>query len=566
MLTLRAFANETRALSRRKDQSKERRITMLGERADRLMRKQAGRIKGRHLFFGQLAGDGSRLAPTKALGNKKRKGLMKDHGKLWERLAPAEKAAWERKAVGKADQARGERREEVVKILEKKMGLEKKLAKRKRDEVGQLKISACRYTEAELEELLALYQDPAMGRGDVKRLRRAAKGFPPVPTEAEKMDLEASASPREALPDQPEWVGQVAYSRALCEGLGLVYQDASGKEVALKFAFAMQKPIFVVFIPMRQRPVRVCGLGEVDAAGDTAENVRFNNDFDAEFGSYVFSHHLVGVDVGGIRALTNLDFLGGTRVVSDTPAMTFSEFLATLPTKKEAKRKKKEEEENEKENEANKMRRIQEAFPGFFEQWLQGAESKKRPAPARPERPVEDETLPDEADELGDEEIEELMKELREKRAEYGVENERPDKPPRVHVVIRGGDRKRKERGRGFDGFQAKTLDHAAKKFCKDAGIELTAFFDVSVYGESAASTLAFEWANRISWFLERFEEQEPPPEHEELAAMGAARGYTETAAFAALAETAAGNNAATNGRIEKIRSLFNTASSSSGS
>ena len=325
MLCQRAMIHMTRGLfpapaEEAKDQRSQQRLTTLSK-------KQPQKISGRQVFMKdcmEVASEG----PKKERGAKGQ-AVMRLHSSLWEALPDRDKMQYERRASRLAEQRKEEVEAEVVAVMAAQAA--RSLSGDRMDAAGQLRLSGCRFSVAELDALATLHSSLDFSLKKVQELRKAAAQAPAVPEAALRARLEEIAVPDAAEKNacQP-WLRTLCWGRDSFASTALVFVTA-GVERVFAFLYATQSPLAASFLPLvrRDSSFRPMPSGTPPQLNEVLGDF-FDHDFDCQWGKTVTEDNVAAAQDTVIYVLPDIAFLGGTRVVSHAFLVPLDEYVKGL--------------------------------------------------------------------------------------------------------------------------------------------------------------------------------------------------------------------------------------------
>ena len=129
---------------------------------------------------------------------------------LFRKFTPEQCGGFERRARTKAVEVEEVKKAKIAELTEEVRLLEDKIQKQKKESQGRLKIGAITFTEKQMEALLNIFNGADMTSTKVKALRDAARKFPPLPSETERLDLAAMSTPTAEVGDDCQWCSLLA--------------------------------------------------------------------------------------------------------------------------------------------------------------------------------------------------------------------------------------------------------------------------------------------------------------------------------------------------------------------
>lgn len=494
-LMLRSFFHSFRRLLPGPSQE-ERRTDAHCRNVDKLLAKSPTKLAGRHLYLQDLMAlaaewknDKKRPVPSDA-----HRTLMKQHMGSWARLPPEVHRAYEARAALERS-AREHALQEALAEEAQQLTLARERQRGVQGQRPPLALGHCRFSSADFTNMQDLARSPMFTDKIVTTLRKNAQVAPDLPsaelTEAlRRIEIVEDKAPAR----RHEWLSQVCWHRAFFQGKALVVQGDEGQRQYFKILYATQKPLFACFSLLEEVEQDVPLVRVTKAVWDELGRTHFCRKFKANFLNTCPSYTFPEAPLSSISVLMDLHYSEGHHLVSDADLLPLEEVLSWLP---KVERKVRTPQASTVGSNASNDSALLAQHPylkGVFAQ--QAAESNN---PQKSSSSVE--IVPPAGESVDDDALETLFSELETKRQEY-VE------PPGHHgdfvVTLLGGKWAMERKGVPFAAFQGKVKDNTlADSWCLNYSMQRTARFEISMYGEEVASTLAHGWCDRMQHFFQ---------------------------------------------------------------
>eukprot|EP00971_Amphidinium_carterae_P179918 3568876-Amphidinium_carterae.1 len=219
-------------------------------RVTKLRQKSFCHLTGRQLFLSEMLmkrKTGGRLKLHKLSA----RGVMKQHGEIWNSLAARKKSVYEEKAR----HLRQRKTLEVEEELQDEAGTLQALVERESGagQAGTPNMSMCKLTDKDLDQFATLLQSAAIPQSHVQKLRTKALECPAPLAHATFAALHASSSLCD--PVQSSWSQQAARvmrARDLLQGKVLGVRSADNEISWFMYGLAVLKPLHLTLVPLQQ--------------------------------------------------------------------------------------------------------------------------------------------------------------------------------------------------------------------------------------------------------------------------------------------------------------------------
>jgi len=286
--------------------------------------RRPARFTARQLFFKELsdtAAESKRLGkvPAQLAGVPLQNVIMKRHGARFPNLPEDGNAALERKASSYSEAAALQAREEV-RHREAKLQLhQQRLAAESSKGAPPMVLSACRFSQGDVQVLDSMWQNPDFSRRKVAALRKKATEASEPTDAATRAWLGACALSTEPLPVRPPWLRTVCNQREAFKDSALVITDGERIGVFM-LLFAKQNPFMAAFAPLTrcEAPFR-----PQPASASSWDQLFLDNwglSFSTAYDKVVEAHELGWSDTASLDVISGLVRMGGKAVVADGPA------------------------------------------------------------------------------------------------------------------------------------------------------------------------------------------------------------------------------------------------------
>ena len=508
-----------------------------------LFSKKPQHIAGRQVFVQDLMsvaaswkGDGKRALPKEV-----QKTIMKRHGEKWGQLAAADKRKYESRASlqrAASEQKLGERIAQESETLAL-------MSARSEGQKGSLPLvlSGCKLSPPELVQLAAFYKAPTLKDQQVKILRGKAMGSPPPPDDAFKRQLGSfDIAGGQVDPPRPVWLPPFCWNRSLLSSVALRFAGVTGKRF-YRFLYATQNPLYACFCEMEEAENYVAtgpaSLGKWAEGAVDDWSHHFNMDFEA------LRHwdELPQANVEDIHVLPDLHLLPGNQVVSGADYVPLQIFLSWLPPIRQGQAK------------APKAEDTPTVEPGLLAKypWMtrfvqEEAAASSSASPTS--KAARSEPAGDEPDALDDDQVQAVFEALEEKRQAWDLHA--PGDFADFKISLVGGPWQQRHKGKTFVAFLgAVRKGSTSEQWCIQHQMPKAARFEISVYGETGAYTMAHAWCHRLDFLFSLYDPSQGSASTYHATRMA---GYEEPPDFAEFAESASGTQLT---RVQWLRSLL---------
>ena len=475
-----------------------------------------------------------------------RKQLVKTHGQEWAQKGRQERQAWARRANHVRDIRIAENKRDIREQVHRLRTLE---AQESIDVVRRgksLKISSCSWSDSTKVSFDEFFLPDVWTDAHVQKLRELAAvpvGPPPREQLARLQSMPRSAGVDAAV-EQPDWLPWMCEHRSHFRGCMLKLVQDGGEDAFFKFAFAVQSPSLVCLVQARllpevpereQSPASFFGGHDIvwQHQFELTWNVRFSDDG-------IFS----GCEV---HVIGELMYLAGGSLVSNDAWQPLASLEAVLPRKPPSRHKPKDEEEEE----VDVAPKDWWHYPAMWEFLTEPAvtNTKKRVRTKAPRPPPAAGGGLDGAGMDGEAAAEAFL--LR--RAELG-DDLGAEWREFFRWQLRGGRWTGMHKGIAFDCILASAIrgTEAHVFMSSFVGLNVSASFSLTAYGEEQALILARAWIGKAYAWFRVWQEAGSKLDHEFKAEDLAS--YAEPADSRALAVEAKGGLA---GRVQQIRKMF---------
>lgn len=451
-------------------------------RLSRVDRKCPEKAGARQAFFGDLC----KVAADKYLHRgvslqKIRKSLMKSHSEAFKKKSATIKGRYRKRARAEAAAKRLAHLEQR-RIVSEGLSLARERVEKDARRRGPLLLSTSAWGEWELHLFETLLDDDCYSGPNLLKLRDKACTAPAPWSQTLVEALDEQEIPADAVPPElPEWLKRVALHRNIFEAVAFSWRE-QGTEVVYKFMFAMQNPWVVYLCPLHPVDTYL----DLSSAGPSWSSWP-RKDFEVDFlrcTSSVCMHHLKVEDVSVIHGVRHL---GGRFVQSSATTVPLASALDLLPAPRSGTSR-----------EASSSSHKAPPLEPWAEKLLE-KRNRRQPAPPtlEKEEAEDDAELADLAEELhNDPAVLELLAQFREEWAT--TEDQRCHD---FQVTLLGGSWTAANKGVVADAFSACARGEAVA-WCKTRAIARSARYEISLYGEENASTLARVWCSRMQFLF----------------------------------------------------------------
>lgn len=423
---------------------------------------------------------------------------MEKHGRLWKNSSAQVRASFEKKAEvlrqNIQDKIRGEQAEvdAEMRLLRQRMCEERVL-----DE--PLRLTSCRWTQAQIAELKAAFDGNDWPSSRVDDLRAAALR-PVAPPDQhtqdllDSMEVDSDDGPVDHLP----WLSFVCQQRDFFKST--ILRFLVGDEwVCFKFIFAMQSPRLVCLLRVFPGDIAHSYIDPSNFDQLALEDWPHMWQFDHL--DFVFSDEGALAKESVVEVVSDVISRGGQQFVSDGEWLSLSvvqSMLTTAATPSTAA------EQAPRKTSIRKEVDL-EAIPWALD--LLGAAAwpgppkdlKKTASSGGGATSDEDEASECVVDPM------QVMDELMQRR--FALADNGKDHEAHFRWQLRGGAWTAAHKGISFDAFSAGPIlkGGLAERFCLEWGVTRSASYSIALYGEQTAHTLAKAWVHKHEWFYMMF-------------------------------------------------------------
>ncbi|CAK0874375.1 unnamed protein product [Prorocentrum cordatum] len=332
-------------------------------------------------------------------------------------------------------------------------------------------------------------------------------------------EMPVAPLPESSRPAPPSWASRVAQERASFRKT--VFKVTVGTdELYLLFLFAMQSPATVVFARLNHA-VRPALVGVFNMEALDAASGQWPIEFTTDFAQFVSADDLPDVPASDVAVLTGARYLGGAKVGARSGWQPLDAMLGQFPPRPAAPKKEASEAWHE---DLSKVK-------PYLKRFLEQARSEPSSASARPEGADDHDDFGVGA--LSDEDLDELFAALSEAR-QLIVDTVEVDED--FHVNVLGGLWTMVHRGVSHDAYQGTVIrrQSQASKFAVSYGFQAAQRFNVTLYGEEGALTLAQAWVRKSQFYYNIWKAQ---PLHDYIFSAAELRAWEPPPALVALIE-----------------------------
>ena len=436
--------------------------------------------------------------------------VMEGHGKRYATLTMQQKETLDARASLQSA-ARAHDRQESVAHLSAEIDI---VQRRLQQELGQpqpqLQLSTCRFSALQKELLAAYVQTGGYSQKRVQDLRVVAQQ-PPRPLSAQdQATLEAQAVWHMApLGEKPTWLPKVCRHRHLFRDVALIFQ-LEESFASFKFLYAVQNPQQAFFSPLQQVVAVSPCMPTMEVAWYKEATCMWQHSFRILWDQVLPAEALPSGSDVELWVLPYLMWTSDNRVVSDADLIAWSDLDDLVLDPRESRST-----TGPRRTTAQTTNPVPtalaEKFPWLSQPtyttsssaspWHSSATSAQQ-TPAAPTRDIDpDASEPASATNLTDDDLEDIFKELEQKRQECQVDGTRRGYDFKTSLL--GGAWLQAKEGRAYDAFKAEARTPTAKQWCTLFSVPRSARFDVRLHGERGASVLSLSWAQKMQYFFD---------------------------------------------------------------
>lgn len=494
------------------------------QRLRRVERRQPQKCTGRQAYFKDLLVRG-REAITREQGraSKVQKHLMKKHGARWQQLLAQTKEVFEQVAAQSAAERMEENRCEAERVRQELRLLQER--SRQSEDSGSWRLTGCKYDRSEVQAFDNLWSDGRFATSQVDALRAAALQDLQPPSEGfQKALLQYEPPPPDARP-KPAWLKPLTSHRGFFCDTILKLSRPGQVDPLVQYVHAMQNPQVVFFVDIVARDLPA--YQPEDYGEQLMSKWRFEYDWIP--GAYTYSDDEVYVDAAVVGVKSDVVFLEGTRLGTDSEWRPLADVLKSLPPVASAA------------GQAQPCTRRRAPTSDMLEAepWLLDyLDMSNRPQSQRPTSAAPRGSAEPDNDRQGDEadaDVDRVFDELESLRVATGRHHVAPK--ANFSWDILGGLWTAANKKVSCDAFQAKACTKAATRLCKQYRMNTSARFSLTWYGEHACAILCEYWVAKMSHLYSVWEDAGCLPDF--VFGSQAVDSFEEPADFAGLAGSA---------------------------
>lgn len=462
----------------------------------RLAKKNAQKMTGRHVFFGDFC----RALKDQAIQAGTffdQKAAMKKHAAAWQALSADARRDFELRAAVRSTLASQATMDEVQ-GLQALAALERKRLDEFAEVNGMLfRLAHCRLRPEELDEAARKWGDEAFTAARVKELRAKAMSAPLPPPNGAIEQLQQFDEGDESRREEqcPRWCAVVAKLRT-CFANAIFEVTANGVVEYFAFLYATISPLCVVFVPLTKAPdvsfaTRGCP-GDVLAADDGW----FAHRFIFTPGSFVTGDQVQYSPDIRISVIPHSSFHKGNVLVSHADPIPLLDLVASVPEAQRAQAAR-----AAKPVVATLEENILSEFP-WLQDWMATTSSSGPSRQSHHRGGGSGVKTQADVDPLSDEAIDQALEVVSQKREEWRATY----KDPEVHfrTTFLGGKWTAKMKGIACDAAHACAKGKTVEQWCRSNGLPISASFYFKKYGDSVASALSAAWQAHMTYLYEK--------------------------------------------------------------
>jgi len=494
-LMIRAFLHMMRVLAQEDPECKK--MLRLSDKTARLRLKQPEKINGRHIFMQDELIRARRRAGF--LTQSLKTATMKLHGKKYKALSAITKRKYDAKAVNAAVAKRRRLQAEIQETSEQ-IETKRELVEDRLRAGTMNRMGACRWSEKDIKQLETDYNDPYWTTGTVNELRSGALQPPTAlsPSLAKRLG-QIDVPKDDELPSVvPVWAGWASRQRTLFQRTGFHFQG-DGESTSYAFLYATQNPLRSVYVRLDQRrrtPMPVVKhptqpwIERVMACRPAAE-------FDVR-DEVVFDDRVQMPEDPDIFVIPDLTF-NGYRAASKESMVPLEDFVEGL-TAANCRRSDTRDSTHITQADVDKYAWLKDLQPkqsGPGSGRDTGTRGRGSGADSRsgPDKVVD---LPEEPEELDDEDLDDFFRALEVERMELAHDDGAPEN---FVVAARGGKWTFEHKKQAFDSYRSEVKGASALDWCRLYGLRSTATYSIKKFTREVALALAKCWCDRMSYF-----------------------------------------------------------------
>lgn len=512
----------------------------------KLRRKQPLKCGARQILLGAVMRTArSKFEHKKKLTRSTCQGLVRTYNKKWKGLNSKQKERYVKQVAAHQEQKLVDVAQGIDMEMERARGLREQLEQASQ-ESRSLRMSDCRWTDAEKTEFQDLYASGEWSLNHVSRLRRLSMtpaAPPPPPALALLKGMEVMS--HSVVCDKPDWLGWVCEHRDFFRRcIFKLCRHAPGGEPTYKIIFAQQNPQLLVLMevlagaPMER---------QMTPSELFSETIEWDKSFECQW-AFRFSDDGVFDGISEVKVLTDMVHSTDGRLHTDSDWQSLGSLEELLPKRRPGARRSSNRAPAEKAD-ADWVPEAWLSYPAMWE-FLR----EPRVEPEQRQRRVLKKSAPNDPRPVSQPlQSEDALEALVRRRAEVGES----DQEWRRFFVwkLRGGTWAGAMKGIAFDCYAAYTVkDSGADLFVASYGnLRQSAPWSIRMYGDREALTLAKAWIHRLFYFFNIWQGASECAGGAHQSSMGDAHAYQEPPEFSALAEGAQGAFAS---RVKQIRSM----------
>jgi hypothetical protein len=539
-LMVRAFLHSLRLLMPGLSQE-EKQLAAQARKVTALLSHKPQHIAGRQVFVKDLMSvAASWKQEGRALPPNVQQSIMKRHGKTWGKLEPGAKAKYENRAAlqrATSEQELGER------IAQESESLAL-MAARLREQQGSLPLllSQCKLSSQEIGDFSALCHSPAFADKEVKNRRARARAAPPPPDDDFKRRLGSfDVAEEQVETPRPAWLTPCCWNRALFANVVLRFSGVAGNRF-YRFLFATQSPLYACFCEIKEAEYHVpTGSASLaDWASGAVDD--WSHHFSMDFEALTHWYELPQAHIEGIHVLPDVHLLGGGQLVSGADYVPLGVFLTWLPPAKQAQTR------TPKADTLSTESGLLAKYPWmtkFVQEGAAASPSGATSSKADPILPIEEEP-----EALDDDQVQAVFQALEQTRQAWDLHA--PSDHADFRITLLGGAWHQRHKGTTYVAFQGAVRKNSpSEQWCIQYNLPKSARFEISLYGESGAHTMANAWCHRLNFLFSLYEAYQGTDFTYPANCMA---GYEEPPEFASFAEASTRAQLA---RVQWLRSLL---------
>lgn len=484
-LSQRAFLAMTRPLFTPSEA--EIQAARMRQRLQALNRRRPERITGRHMYLGELMAAAKVEMQGRKLPQDLMTNILQQHAEKYKALPLARRLMYEQLAKQKVYEGRSAI-DESIGVMTSSILLQKiRDAAAELDEGSKHRLSNCRLSHSQLQDLGVMHDSNMFGRSVVEEVMAATIEAPEQPSADEQQRLEQyEVSDGAELSPLPKWAKHMCKNRELCSDCAFCIVGAQRCDWYF-FNFAVMSPQSVSL--MRLRPLHRARPSLAASSFDQQVLVseqHFEHEFEVEKWAFVEASDIPFSNGDEIFVLPHMAFASESRMRSHGDLIALSSFLpphAGHHDGEKAERKKR-----QKHSDAGSLL---EQFP-WLANYLSATNHREDHAATslRDAAPLEEDVAAA------------AFAALEAKRAETaGLDAPASD----FRICIRGGKWTAANVGVAFDSVRGQASGAEPARFCRLFKLAKTATFSYKLYGDRVAEGLAQFWCERLQHFYTIF-------------------------------------------------------------